>query len=509
LGSLDRTIKSANVETGSKIELANKKLTVSSKLELIATQNKSAAPIQGGGSGTLEFASGATFQADLSQDKSAYQLAAGGTTPVYFADGLANYTPNGASVATTPNRLFRVEGNLQFSGSSLFFNIKRNFAKELFPLVSTELTDLIDNYDGSNDWIETMMTNENDDDVIGQYVQGGLDIANVNASATLLYSAQSGVNDIMLSRSRHFVSHTKYLTLGQCDPCEPCDSNGYGILKSNQKREFYVTPIYGNNRGFRLQSGGYKYGYVNDQWALGVGVDQSSGRKRVGMLGVYGEGQAATRSILPRTINDSKFGGLFFYANTGRGDVDILFTTGYLGSENSIEQKTTGNAKLRGTTTTGLASLSAILTRTLQYGNIYVLPNLGIEYGYYHQGAMAVRYNNNIVLRNSKSHTNIATVPVGVKFTYDCNAFNGLLSPEFRARYIGNIGGVTAKYNTFLIGSPSSALMATKMTDRSAGDIGLGFSWKNHDTKIRSDVGYLFSKHYSDLSVSVTAEWRF
>jgi hypothetical protein len=507
LGSADRAIKSATIESGSKIDLNGNKLTVNSGgvLTVIATQDKTAAPVQGNG-GSLEIAAGATLQANLATDKSAYQLQAGQTTPVYFADGLSAYSDTGAEVKTEPNRLFRVEGALQFDGGSLFFNIKRNFAAELFPLISHQLAPVIDNYGGGNEWVENMMTNESDDDVTGKYVQGGLDLANLSNSMNALYNTQTSIGNILYSRTQRFIlrKRTEYVELGQ----SPCESVACNAISSN--REIYIAPIYSNSRGFRLKSGGYKYDYVNDQWGLGFGIDRSFGLVQFGMMGIYGEGKALTRGMTPRTVNDSAFGGLFFYVNSREGDVDLLLSTGYLGMENSIEQATSGS-NLTGKITTGLATLSAIFTKTLYYDDaVSIMPTFGIEYGYYHQGSLAARYNNAVVTRVDKAHTNLAVIPIGVKIITECYKFDGQLNPEFRARYIANVGGTNANYNTYLAGSPNSALMATKMTDRNAGDIGLGFSWRNRKgVTIKSDVGYLFSKHYGELTVSANAEWKF
>jgi hypothetical protein len=504
LGAANRAIKSANVESGSQIALNGNDLTVTGTLEVIATQNEADAPIQGG-NGELVLAAGSTLKANLANDKSAYQLAAGGTTPVYFADNLSGYTDSGATVIAGGNRLFRVEGGLNFDNGNLYYNIKRNFAADLFPNISPQLAPVIDNYSGNNNWVEYMMTNEDDDSVTEKYVQGGLDLVNLSNAMSVLYDTQSGIDNILYSRSRHFVtrsSRSNYLTLGQCDPC------GSVLSGSGSDREFYVTPIYANNRGYNLSSGNFRYGYINDQWAMGFGVDQSYGRTRVGLLGIYGEGKALLRGTLPRTINETSFGGLVLYANTHRGNLDLLFSAGYLGMENSVEQFTSGNS-LSGKISNGLATFSAILTQTLRYDGLYVLPTFGIEYGYYHQGSLSGSYGNEVVVRNDKSHANLAVIPVGVRLTRNGNVFGGRLNPEFRARYIANVGGVNAEYNTYLTGSPDSALMATRMTDRHAGDIGLGFGWTQQAVVLRGDVGYLFSEHYSDLTVSASASWKF
>jgi autotransporter-associated beta strand protein len=498
LGSDNRTVKAMNVENGSNVALNGKTLTVNGTLELTAAQDASNAAIKGG---ELVLASGSELKTNFVD----YSLQAGGETPVYLGDSLTGYTDNGATLNPVPNRLYKIIGDLQYDNGKgqLYYLLKRNFSADLFPNISPQLAPVIDQYDGGNNWVEYMMTNEDDDSVTEKYVQGGFDLVNLSNAMSVLYDTQVGIDNVLYSRSRHYVTRSKYLTLGQCDPCSSVFCGGSG-----SDRELFVTPIYGNNRGFRLNSGNFRYGYVNDQWALGVGVDQSYGRTRFGLMGVYGEGKALTKGTLPQTTNESAFGGIFLYSNTRNGDLDLLLSGGYLGMENSVQQITSGG-NLTGKLTTGLATLSATLTKSLRYDNLYILPTFGIEYGYYHQGSLTARYGNDIALRNEKASTNLAVIPVGVRITRDGVAFGGRLNPEFRARYIANVGSVSADYNTLLIGSPTSALMATRMTDRHAGDIGLGFGWTRDAITLRGDYGYMFGEHYSDQYVSASATWKF
>jgi hypothetical protein len=534
-----RTIGSANVESGSRINLSNYELTINRDLTLIATQDKSAAPIQGESNSKLILASGSTFHANLADN---YQLSAGTTTPVYFADGLAGYESNGATIVPGTSRLFRIEGDLQYEGGSLFYNIKRDFASDLFPDISRPLMPVVDGYQGDNAWIERLMSHEDNDSAIERYLQAGSDLVNLSNAMSVIYNTQTSINNIFYARSRQLpIASTRRvnnnsLILGQCDscnPCDPCESyescepcdpcGTYGNydaddfvlrrlrkyrMNASMNRDFYVSPIYGNNRGFDLKSGNFKYGYENDQWAMGIGVDRLYGLTRVGLLGVFGDGKAWTRGTLPSTNNESSFGGLFLYSSTRRDNFDVLLSAGYLSMENDIEQFTSGG-KLTGKLTNSLATVSATLTQTLCYGDLLVLPSFGVEYGYYHQGSLSVRYDNNVVLRNSKAHANLAVIPIGVRFVQESFVFGGRFTPEFNARYIANIGDINATYNTFLIGSPNSALMSTRMADRSAGNIGLGFGWSRRAVSLRCDVGYMFAEHFGDLTVATSASWKF
>jgi len=72
------------------------------------------------------------------------------------------------------------------------------------------------------------------------------------------------------------------------------------------------------------------------------------------------------------------------------------------------------------------------------------------------------------------------------------------------------VGDVKSSYNVLLPGdAPSSALMATRMADRHAGDIGLGMGLTRGWMTLRGDYGYVFSKRYQDQQASITASWKF
>ena len=120
----------------------------------------------------------------------------------------------------------------------------------------------------------------------------------------------------------------------------------------------------------------------------------------------------------------------------------------------------------------------------------------------------------NIILTGNSSATGQLTVTSGslqigddgTTGSYDGNI---VLTPEFRARYIANIGDVSTDYNVWMPGSPVSALMATRATDRHTGDLGLGLGFTRGWTTFRGDYGYMFSKHHQNQFASLTASWQF
>jgi hypothetical protein len=248
---------------------------------------------------------------------------------------------------------------------------------------------------------------------------------------------------------------------------------------------------------------------VNDQYALGFGVDTTQGGVRLGVMGIGGWGKSRSNGELLPTWNETTFGGVYAYSNTRRGNTDLLFTAGWIGMENDLRQGNVGG-DLTGNMDSGMASVSAILTQHYSLNGLRVSPTLGVEYGYYYQGALDVVWNGTTAFQNGKAHANILVLPVGATFSTETHLTNGrVITPELRTRYIANVGDVVSSYDVILPGSPTSALMATRMTDRHAGDIGLGFGLTRGATTFHFDYGYMFSQHHQDQYGSVTARWQF
>jgi hypothetical protein len=103
-----------------------------------------------------------------------------------------------------------------------------------------------------------------------------------------------------------------------------------------------------------------------------------------------------------------------------------------------------------------------------------------------------VAWNGTTAFRNGKAHANMVVLPMGATFSTETRLASGrVFTPELRTRYIANVGDVMSSYNVMLPGSPTSALMATRMADRHAGDIGLGFGLTRGTTTFRFDYSRL------------------
>jgi hypothetical protein len=366
----------------------------------------------------------------------------------------------------------------------------------MFPNISASLYDLIDAYAGGNAYIENLLENSPSVEVTEKGLQSGFDIANAALPMNSVYQTRTGIANSIYTRSQ--IAPSKYVS--------PC---GEVICGQSITREAWAAPIYGNSKGFRLNSGNFRFGHVSDQYAMAFGIDTVQAGTRLGVMGIGGWGKSRSSGDLFTTWNESSFGGAYVYSNTRQGNIDLLLTAGYLGMDNDLTQAAFGG-NLSGSMTSGMASVSAMLTQTYCLGGLHMAPVVGVEYGYYHQGSMDTVWNNATVFQNGKAHANIVVLPVGVTFNTESRLANGaLFTPEFRTRYIANVGDVVSSYNVSMPGSTSSALMATKMADRHAGDIGLGFGLTRGATTLRFDYGYMFSQHYQDQYGSATARWQF
>ncbi len=468
--------------------------TVSSgaTLDVTGAQDATKAAFQGG---KLTVNSGGTLRTTFVD----YTMGAGSELRVYLGNAMTGFTNNGTAT-TVANRLYKVSQDLTYGDGKLYYILKRNFSSDLFPNLSPQIGPVIDSYGGGNDFIENLMTNVDDDDVAEVAVQSSFDLVNLSSAGSALYDARTGIANAIYLRSRTvpvYSHHASSMFLGQsCGVRRPM-------------ADAWMTPIYGNGRGFGLNSGNFQYGYVNDQYAVAFGFDGVRGTTRSGIMGVGGWGNVHSNGSTAKTRNETGFGGVYVYSNACYGDVDLLLSAGWLGMNHSISQENI-DGNLTGNMDSGMVSLSATLTQTICLGGLHLSPTIGLEYGYYYQNAMDVSWGGQTAFRNDASHANMLVLPVGLLFTHNARTMDGgLLTTELRTRYIANVGDVDSNYDVWMTGSPASALMATRMTDRNAGDLGVGLGWNRGWTNIRGDFGYLFSECHQDMYYSVMFGWKF
>ena len=120
-----------------------------------------------------------------------------------------------------------------------------------------------------------------------------------------LYDSWIGIGDTIYNRSQLPKRYAAYRDgvsyRGQCNPCD-------AVCGTRSNREAWVTPIYGNARGFGLMSGKFRNDYVNDHYAIGFGVDKVQGGLRLGVMGVGGWGKVRSESVLAKTQNETSWG---------------------------------------------------------------------------------------------------------------------------------------------------------------------------------------------------------
>ncbi|MCL2709681.1 MAG: autotransporter-associated beta strand repeat-containing protein [Planctomycetaceae bacterium] len=467
-------------------------------LDVTAAQDATEAAFQGG---SLNIASDGTLRTTFADD---YTLAAGEQIQVFIGNDMADFTADSGSVVIyVPNILYNVVDDWAFDGGRLYYTLKRDAGGELFQNISPQIGPVIDAYTGGNAFFDNLMTS-GDTNAVEKAIQSGFDMTNLAAPMSALYGTWGGVNNAISNRLQSVQPQTNLMVRGQS--CSPCGST-CGTRPGS--REAWIAPIYGNARGFGLMSGNFRHGFVNDQYAIGFGIDQGQGGTRFGIMGLGGWGKTHSTGVLAKTRNETSFGGAYAYSNTHLGNMDIQLTAGWVGMNNDVRQATIGG-DLTGKMNSGLASASATLTQTYRFGGLNVLPSFGVEYGYYYQGGMDLKWNGATAFNVEKARANLVALPIGAKFTHNLQTANGgWLTPEFRARYIANVGDVSSSYNVWLPGSPTSALMATRAADRHAGDIGLGVGFTRGWRTIRGDYGYMFSQHHQNQYASLSASWKF
>ena len=456
-------------------------------LEVTAATNKADAAFQGGSlvnNGTLK------------THFSTYSIPAGDNIDVYLGDGL-NYSGSGTEVTVT-NRLYKVIGGLSYDGSSLSYTLERNFASELFSQLTPTIGPVIDSYIGGNDLIEHLLNNSASDAELEKHVQSAFDFANQGQMGSALHGTWQGINQAIYNRSRIIPNDNL-----------PRTATYRGQSCTSLQNELWITPIYGNNRGFGLNSGGFRSGFDYDQWGIGFGIERFCQKTRFGIMGIVGGGRMVTNGELAKSWNNTDFGGVHVYVNRKIHDMDLLFSTGWVGQGNSLRQAQLGG-DLTGKMNSGLFSISTRLTKTICLNRTHVMPFIGIEYGRYYQNRMNANWGGQTAFVNDKADADMVVLPVGVHTKTDYFANNGgKWSPTFRAQYIANLADVGTGYNVHMTGSPASALMTTHFADRHAGEVGTGLGWTRGQITIAGDYSFMFSQHYQTQTASLTGTYRF
>ncbi len=482
------------VQNGAKITNTDIVVTNGKTLEITAAKDADDASLQGG---SLTLDSGATIVTNFID----YEIKAGEEVPIYLGNDLTSYADGGATMETVQQKLLYKISDIQYKNGDLFYVVKRRFAAEMFPNVSPTIGPVVDSYSDGNAFFEELL-NLDSDAAAERHLQSGFDFVGLAHGMSAVYDAKRGVGQVLENRMLESVRKAP-------TACEPCGS--FLGQSQNTKREAWVSSLYENVRGFRLRSGSFKYGYTNDLYGIAFGVDQTSGTARAGVMGIGGESHLVASGNIIGTKNEISYGGVYGYLNEKTVLGNLFVHAGWLGMKSDVRQfgAEMSDAVLKGEMNGGLASVTMNVSETFCVGGVHVTPIIGIEYGYFYQDGSGVTMGNAEVFTNEKSHANLVTMPVGFKISRKTQLRGGVLTPEIRAKYIGNLANVTAHYRTFATGSRIPATMTSVMSDRHAGEVGLGFEWRRGRRALSGDYSYMFSDKQGGQSASLTGSWRF
>ena len=276
------------------------------------------------------------------------------------------------------------------------------------------------------------------------------------------------------------------------------------------RTELWGTFLYNNVAGAGLTSGHFQYGYTNNLYGFTFGIDKTNGGERIGIMGTAGWSNVRSYGDIADTKNDTGFGGVYVYLNERFGNANLFVNTGWLGMNNDIAQFHDDSDVLSGRMDNGIWSIAATLSQLFCAGGLHITPSIGIEYGYYYQRRMDVGWDGGgTVFRHDASNANLVTIPVGIRLCRDMRMYNGTLRPEIRLRYIANVADVGINGDTWYVESDIPASMRSAITDRHAGDAGIGIGWTEGMVTICGNYGFLFSEHRHNHFVSLTGLWKF
>jgi len=336
-------------------------------------------------------------------------------------------------------------------------------------------------------------------------IQSGFDFRNLSGAASAVYETQWAIGRSLDARAVD--GHPVMAGYGYRGQCAPYGGRR-GLFPG--RTELWGTFLYDNVAGDGLSSGNFQYGYTNNLYGFTFGIDKTNGGERIGIMGTAGWNNIRSYGDITNTKNDTGFGGVYVYLNERFGNANLFVNTGWIGMRNDIAQFHGGNDVLSGRMDNGIWTIAATLSQLFCADGLHITPSIGIEYGYYYQERMNVGWDGGgMFFRHHTADANLLMIPVGVRLSRDMPMNNGMLRPEIRLRYIANVADVGVRYDTWFVGSGSPASMRSTMTDRHAGDLGIGIGWTEGMVTISGNYGFLFSEHRHNHFVSLAGLWQF
>ncbi len=488
------------VAEGGAIDDSSTSVLSGATLELTAAKTQSAAALQGG---SLTIESGGTLQTNFID----YGMKIGEEKDVYLAYDLDEYQNDGNTLEIA-NRLYRIsDAGLQYAESegTLYYSLTRISSADAFPNLSPSIAATLDDYQGGNSFLDGVL----DLSTPESSIQSGFDFFNLSGAASAVYEAKTAVNNSLNARA---LDEHVYFVNGYRGQCGGSYGASYGLPSGRRpflgRTELWGSFLYDNTRGFGLNSGNFRYGYMNDLYGLTFGMDRTNGAERFGLMGAVGWSNIRSYGDIADTRNDTGFGGVYAYLNERFGGVNLFAHAGWLGMTSDIRQTNNGD-ELAGRVNNGMASLAATLSQMFCLDGLHITASVGVEYGLYYQNSMDVSWGDEQTFRNDSSNANLVMVPVAVRFSREIPVYHGILRPEIRLRYIANVADVVANYDTWITASNTPAPLSASIADRHVGDLGLGIGWTEGFTTISGNYGFIFSENRQSQFVSLNGLWKF
>lgn len=432
-------------------------------------------------------------------------IAVNGTADRFYANGFTTITGPTAIDTSLINPLFTYTAGAVNSGK---FSITRNSAVHALPLLSQSVALSVDSYSGAGNPFLNAAIGASSAEVATQSIELAYNAAGAAGTAHHTMSSLSLWNGIM---DQVYAGNTGLMSTPIANGSFRGQARGQMpsfAPMSGMQRSVWVMPVYGHQSTGDLHSGGVKYQYTSDQYAVALGGEAGYGSMRFGLGGHLGGGKTTSpRKNGVRTESDSTFGGLAGYTSIPLGYAVLNSQFGWIGVNNRLKQSTVGG-NIDATVDGGVTFVSLGLEKPFAFGRMVLTPLVGFEYDYVYQSGFKTKFNGAGVFDASAANANVVTFPVGLKAGYNYAYNGGVFTPEVRARVLPVAGDRYLDYKNTPVGA-QLATMRNIVVDGVAGDANLGFTWRRGPWSSGLNYGAQFSENFTNQSVSFMLQRTF
>ncbi|MGL4942044.1 MAG: beta strand repeat-containing protein [Thermoguttaceae bacterium] len=450
------------------------------------------APIQADTITTLDLSGVTTLVLKTNAAEDA-AVAVGATVDRHVAYGFASITRPTNVDTSLINPLFTYT-----PGTNLgTFTMTRNSAVKILPKLSGPVAASVDSYRGEgNGFLNAALATEVPETAT-RSLELGYNMAGASGVGRRAFASRS-----LFSQVLGGIPSTNGAMVAQLGaPREQMRGQFGGLSFGGMQRAVWVMPQYGHQSSGDLMSGGVKYKYTSDQYAVAFGVEASQGAMRFGIAGNLGGGkQSSTELLGVRTRSDSFFGGVAGYTTVPLGYVILNAQFGWVGANDKVKQLNSGG-ELAATVDGGVTFVNMTLEKPFLFGRFVVTPQVGLEYDYVYQSAFNTTFGGTNAFNASSASANVVTIPVGLKAAYSYIHAGGIFTPEFRARVLPVLGDRYLDYKNTPVGAQLATLRSV-IADGVAGDANIGFNWRRGLWDARVDYGVQFSENFTNQGVN-------